>query len=542
MATTIVPSYQGQGGNWTFVHPDDVTVATTTDAQGGLHLGIGLTYDQSDLFNNPHGMVAIEVREPAGNGTSSAAGGLRTALQIAVANGLGTDTVAGGTAWTGFDITLAYTGSPLDQQVFHPGYAHFDNATAANFPGLAVTTSTPTFAGAGDGSSGPPPAIPANIHLEGRIPFGKVLTWGTAGEPDLVLHQRTFADHDDSFFILLAPRIAPADLARLLPSEGPDRLFGGSEGDLITARGGNDVVDGRGGNDTLQGAAGDDLLLGGPGRDDLRGGEGDDTLEGGPGDFEVLTGGNGTDAADYSAQTEPVVADLGAGFAQFLDTSFFPFDQQPVVFDTLYEIEDVWTGSHNDTLTGSAAANRLVAGAGNDLLRGGEGDDTLDGGPGADRMEGGPGNDTYLVDDPGDVVVELQNSGNPDTVVATVSFALPDFFDNLELGGIGGIAGTGNDAPNRITANLGDNTLAGRGGADEFRFFSATGSDRILDFAAGEDRITILSPSVQGLGDLSITAAGGDAVLAWSIDGIASQVVLAGVNPASLSAADFAFA
>ena len=90
-------------------------------------------------------------------------------------------------------------------------------------------------------------------------------------------------------------------------------------------------------------------------------------------------------------------------------------------------------------------------------------------------MEGGPGTDTYHVDDPGDVVVELQNSGYPDTVVSTVSFALPDFFDNLESGGIGAIDATGNDAANRITANLGNNVLAGRGGADEFRFFSATG-------------------------------------------------------------------
>jgi Ca2+-binding RTX toxin-like protein len=536
MATTSVPSSEA-GQTWTFVHPDDVQVS---QAPGGP-LAISLRYDQSDLLNNPHGMVAIEVREPAGNGTTGVGGGLRTPLRIDITNGLGIDTVEGGAAWTGFDIMLAYTGAPLDQQVFHPGYAHFHNATAANFPGLVVTTTTPTFGGAGDGSAGPPPAIPSNIHLEGAIPFGSFRSWGTAGEPDLVLHQRTFADHDDSFVITLWPQLAPAELAKLLPTEGPDRLFGGTEGDFITALGGDDVVDGRGGNDTLQGAAGDDLLLGGPGRDDLRGGEGDDTLEGGPGDFEVLSGGNGADAADYSAQTEPVIADLGAGFARFIDTSFFPFDQQPVVFDTLYEIEDVWTGSHNDTLAGSAVANRLVAGAGNDLLRGGEGDDTLDGGPGADRMEGGPGTDTYHVDDPGDVVVELQASGFPDTVVSTVSFALPDFLDDLRLGGTGGIDGTGNDAANRITANLGNNVLAGRGGADEFRFFSATGSDRVADFAPGEDRIAILAPGIGGMGDLTIGEQGGSAVLSWSIDGIASQVTLSGVSAAALSANDFVF-
>jgi Ca2+-binding RTX toxin-like protein len=156
-------------------------------------------------------------------------------------------------------------------------------------------------------------------------------------------------------------------------------------------------------------------------------------------------------------------------------------------------------------------------------------------------MEGGPGNDTYLVDDPGDAVVEAQDSGNPDTVVASVSFAQPDFFDELVLDGIGDIDGTGNNGANRIAANLGNNTLAGRGDRDEFVFFSATGADRILDFADGEDRIAILSPGVRGVGDLSIASVGGNAVVAWSIDGIASQVTLVGVDPALLSAADFAF-
>ena len=63
MATTSVPSSEA-GQTWTFVHPDDVLVSS---APGGP-LAISLRYDQSDLLNNPHGMVAIVVREPTGNG------------------------------------------------------------------------------------------------------------------------------------------------------------------------------------------------------------------------------------------------------------------------------------------------------------------------------------------------------------------------------------------------------------------------------------------------------------------------------------------
>jgi Ca2+-binding RTX toxin-like protein len=57
-----------------------------------------------------------------------------------------------------------------------------------------------------------------------------------------------------------------------------------------------------------------------------------------------------------------------------------------------------------ETLTGTSTADILIGGAGNDLLNGGAG---------ADAMIGGTGNDTYLVDNPGDVVME--KSGAPFT-------------------------------------------------------------------------------------------------------------------------------
>lgn len=49
-------------------------------------------------------------------------------------------------------------------------------------------------------------------------------------------------------------------------------------------------------------------------------------------------------------------------------------------------IEDGKTGVGNDTLLGNGAANRLDAGAGNDVLNGAGGNDTLIGGSGADRF------------------------------------------------------------------------------------------------------------------------------------------------------------
>ena len=69
----------------------------------------------------------------------------------------------------------------------------------------------------------------------------------------------------------------------------------------------------------------------------------------------------------------------------------------------------------NLTLTGSGAingmgnslANYITGNSAANTLAGGDGNDTLDGGTGADTMTGGVGDDVYVVDNAGDVVVEV---------------------------------------------------------------------------------------------------------------------------------------
>jgi hypothetical protein len=113
-------------------------------------------------------------------------------------------------------------------------------------------------------------------------------------------------------------------------------------------------------------------------------------------------------------------------------------------------IENASSGSGNDTLIGNAAANRL------------------DGGAGTDRMEGGLGDDSYIVDNASDVVVERANEGY-DTVVAAVSYTLSANVENLQAANIGGTAAlalTGNDVRNFIWGTQGNNVINGAGGAD----------------------------------------------------------------------------
>src|SRR5438093_3211880 len=78
----------------------------------------------------------------------------------------------------------------------------------------------------------------------------------------------------------------------------------------------------------------------------------------------------------------------------------------------------------------------------------------------------GAGDNTYTVDNPGDVVNEtVAGSGGTDLVVSSVSFILPDQVENLALTGAAA-NGTGNPLANIIAGNAANNVLDGREGHD----------------------------------------------------------------------------
>ena len=97
---------------------------------------------------------------------------------------------------------------------------------------------------------------------------------------------------------------------------------------------------------------------------------------------------------------------------------------------------------------------------------------------------GGAGNDTYVVDNAGDVVDETTGSGT-DLVQAAASFDLSagrlGDVENLTLTGTAAVNGTGNGLANTITGNGGANVIEGKGGAD------------ILDGGAGLDTVSYAS-------------------------------------------------
>lgn len=193
------------------------------------------------------------------------------------------------------------------------------------------------------------------------------------------------------------------------------------------------------GDDSWTGGDGDDIIAGGEGNDNLYGGSGNDILRGGAGN-DSLSGGGGIDSACYDTATSAVTVNLNTTAAQITGGDGT---------DTLIGIENLLGSNFNDTLTGNGAAN------------------ILDGKGGADTMIGGFGNDTYYVDDSGDIATETSTLPTEiDTVISSVTRILGNNLEKLTLSGSNAISGYGNVLANTLTGNNAANVLDGKGGND----------------------------------------------------------------------------
>ncbi len=98
-------------------------------------------------------------------------------------------------------------------------------------------------------------------------------------------------------------------------------------------------------------------------------------------------------------------------------------------------------------------------------------------------MVGGRGNDSYIVDNVGDRVVEGVGEGTDRVISSTISYTLTDNVENLQLVHSGNTQGIGNSLANYMGGNSGNNLLDGRGGADTL--YGGGGRDTFV-FRAGE--------------------------------------------------------
>jgi len=176
---------------------------------------------------------------------------------------------------------------------------------------------------------------------------------------------------------------------------GDDTIYGGRGNDNLLGEGGNDQLYGERGSDDLDGGGGADRLIGATGNDELNGagsadqvlgGPGDDFLSGGEGDSDILTGGPGNDSLDGGPGAHDTASYAGTGGAVTVELS--AGNVGGAEEEHVSGIEDAIGGSGEDTLIGSADANRLDGGAGNDRLVAAGAADAAFGGPGSDTCQG----------------------------------------------------------------------------------------------------------------------------------------------------------
>ena len=285
----------------------------------------------------------------------------------------------------------------------------------------------------------------------------------------------------------------------LTGNAGANALAGGLGNDTYVVGAGDMVVElGGQGTDTVQastsfvlGANVEDLILLGTGHFNGTGNELNNVLTGNAGN-NILDGRGGADAMAGGKGNDTYLVDnagdkVSEGASGGIDTV-----RASVSYGLAKNVENlVLTGTASINAAGNAMKNALTGNAGNN---------GLNGGGGADEMAGGAGNDTYYVDDMGDMVKEWAGSGT-DSVYAWVSYALTANVENLTLSGTANINGQGNNLANSLSGNGGANVLDGGAGADTlngghgndvYRFSTALGPanvDRIVAYDHAGDTI-----------------------------------------------------
>ena len=348
---------------------------------------------------------------------------------------------------------------------------------------------------------------------------------------------------------------------------GDNDLVGNAGANTLTGLDGNDSLDGGLGNDTLAGGAGDDLYvvdssgdvvteLAGEGTDTVQSSVTyvlDDTVENltltgtdainatGNGTANVLVGNDGANTIWGLQGNDTLDGGKGA------DTLIGGAGDDTYIVDNAGDITSEADGFGTDTVRASVsttlAANvealvltdkASINGTGNDLantITGNSGDNVIDGGIGADTMIGGDGADTYYVDNAGDVVVETTLGVGVDTVIASVSYKITGFTDNLTLAGSDDLSATGNAVQNAILGNAGRNVIDGGGGVDKLN--GGEGGDIYytllsVDQFGGEIR----DSGTSGVDELRVaySVAGGQASLNADDSGVEKVVIGTGTG------------
>ncbi len=285
--------------------------------------------------------------------------------------------------------------------------------------------------------------------------------------------------------IIQANGTAPAEALNSI-----EAVKGGLGSDHITGDDSANRIQGGAGNDTLQGAGGDDVFV----------------VEGDEEGVDAVDGGAGYDRIEAAADDTVIgLASLSGvelitanGHANVRIETTDENDALDLSGVELQGIVSVVMGAGDDVITGSAQADTINAGIGNDVIRfigDTAGADAIDGGDGADRIEAGAASTVIRL-------ASLQNvetiSGNgfANVVVKRTDASETTDFTNVTLTGISRIElGAGNDTflgsaqADIVVGGVGNDTLTGNNGDDQFLYAGTDGGFDIVNGGAGNDKI-----------------------------------------------------
>lgn len=185
----------------------------------------------------------------------------------------------------------------------------------------------------------------------------------------------------------------------------------------------------------------------------------------------------------------------------------------------------------DDYLHGNIGADTLLGGGGDDIARGGRDNDFVHGNSGDDQVFGDLGDDSVFGGQGDDFVHGGQ--GN--------DYVLGDLGRDTVLGGQGDDTVLGGPGDDYLSGDLGDDVLVGGEGADLFNFIGGGGRDVVMDFSQSDGdviRISVADAADFMALSTKIVAEEGGALIQLS----GQTILLAGVAPSSLTAADFEFA
>jgi Ca2+-binding RTX toxin-like protein len=229
---------------------------------------------------------------------------------------------------------------------------------------------------------------------------------------------------------------------------------------------------------------------------------------------DIMTGFGGNDIYAVDNAGDVVIEDNGQGNDAIYTTFSY-------ILGFGSSVELLASRDNSLTVSMNLFGNEL-----NNTILGNNGANYIDGLTGADVMAGYSGDDTYIIDNAGDVVVEEAGRGS-DAIYTSLSFVLSAGSSVETIGARDNsltvaLNITGNELANGLLGNNGANVLDGKGGADTllgfagadtFQFTTAIGTgtgnvDLIADFVSGTDKIALDDAIFTAIGAPGALAAG----------------------------------